>query len=83
MGVDVGLVGEVDGGRESAGSLGLAELGSWANQVRRDFAGAASAVGFFERFEEKNINVCSWFEMNCAYRFLPPYDGVLHVELVR
>jgi hypothetical protein len=46
VGVDVGLVGEVDGGRESAGSLGLAELGSWANQVRRDFAGAASAVGF-------------------------------------
>ena len=47
MGVDVGLVGEVDGGRESAGSLGLAELGSWANQVRRDFAGAASAGWVF------------------------------------
>ena len=50
MGVDVGLVGEVDGGRESAGSLGLAELGSWANQVRRDFAGAASAGWVFLRF---------------------------------
>ena len=48
MGVDVGLVGEVDGGRESAGSLGLAELGAWANQVRRDFAGAASAGAFFD-----------------------------------
>jgi hypothetical protein len=47
VGVDVGLVGEVDGGRESAGSLGLAELGAWANQVRRDFAGAASAGWVF------------------------------------
>lgn len=83
MGVDVGLVGEVDGGRESAGSLGLAELGSWANQVRRDFAGAASAVGFFERFEEKNINVCSWFEIEYAYRFLRPWDEAFHVRFVR
>jgi hypothetical protein len=47
VGVEVGLVGEVDGGRESAGSLGLAELGAWANQVRRDFAGAASAGWVF------------------------------------
>ena len=57
--------------------------GAWANQVRRDFAGAASAVGFFERFEEKNINVCSWFEIEYAYRFLRPWDEAFHVRFVR
>lgn len=47
MGVDVGLVGEVDGGRESAGSLGLAEFGSMGESGEAGFCGCGvSGLGF-------------------------------------